>query len=134
AVGVWLWAEMETAAYAMFVTISMSFMGGAMTIRKAFFDPRSETVETWLAFFVASALAAVAVGRLDWLLLAYPLYVMTLSGLILLAIAAGRVRGHVHTDDDTTPERQQLTMSITSLERAGLERAGSPKSSVQTGS
>ena len=117
AVGVWLWAEMETAAYAMMVTVSMSFMGGMMTMRKAYYEPDSETMSTWGAFFVASALAVVAVGKVDWVLMAYPLYVMALSGAIMLAMVLGRMRGIA--PETPAPERRQLTMSIKSLERAG---------------
>ena len=126
AVGVWLWAEMETAAYAMMVTVSMSFMGGMMTMRKAFYDPDSETMATWGAFFVASALALVAVGKVDWVLMAYPLYVMALSAAIMLSMILGRLRKVEPAAP--APERRQLTMSIKSL-----ERAGSPSASAQRG-
>ncbi|WP_299288391.1 hypothetical protein [uncultured Tateyamaria sp.] len=129
AIGIWLWAEMETAAYAMMVTISMSAMGGVLTMKKAYADPGSETMATWAAFFVASALAAVSVGQLDWLLLAYPLYVMALSAAIMLAMVLGRKRAPQVERMDSAM-RRTLTMSIRSLDRAP---AGSTSGTAQKG-
>lgn len=122
AVGIWLWAEMETAAYSLFVTITMSMMGGLLTIKKAYLDPDSETVATWGAFFVSGVLAVVAVGQVDWLLLAYPIYVMVLSASILAAMAMGHAMRPVMIEapSEVTPEtRQQLTLSVMSFQRAG---------------
>ncbi|WP_299589032.1 hypothetical protein [uncultured Tateyamaria sp.] len=129
AVGIWLWAEMETAAYSLMVTIGMSCLGAAFTIKKAFLDPASETMATWVAFFVSALLASLAVGRLDWVLLAYPLYVMGMSGSIIAAILLGRLRQPAHTPEVDTAERRHLTLSVMSL-----ERAGSPSETAQRGS
>lgn len=92
AMGLGLWAITEVAVYALAVTITISLLGGAVTIRKAYRDPRSETLSTWIICFVASGLALVSVGSFDWALLAYPLYLFTLYGAILIAIALGRTR------------------------------------------
>lgn len=119
AVGIWLWAEMESAAYSLFVTITMSMMGGMLTMKKAFLEPRSETCATWAAFFVAGALAVVAIGKVDWLLMAYPLYVMTLSGGIMLAMGLGHLRNARQTDGAQPEPHQQMTLSVMSFQRAG---------------
>jgi hypothetical protein len=124
AVGIWLWSEMESAAYSLFVTISMSMMGGLLTMKKAFLDPTSETWATWVAFFVSAALALVAIGKLDWLLMAYPLYVMALSGGILAAMALGHLRNSRQQAEAPQEHHQQLTLSVMSF-----QRAGSPKPS-----
>ncbi|WP_299368447.1 hypothetical protein [uncultured Tateyamaria sp.] len=139
AVGIWLWAEMETAAYSLMVTIGMSCLGGALTAKKAFDDPDSETMSTWVAFFVASLLAVVAIGRIDWVLLAYPVYVMVLSGGIIVAMVLGRMRAQQPDLPSIPPvpapapdpgySRQQLTMSIMSLERAGSSNGSAQKGS-----
>ncbi|MEM8656412.1 MAG: hypothetical protein AAGF36_16900 [Pseudomonadota bacterium] len=118
AVGVWLWAEMETAAYSLFVTITMSMMGGLLTMKKAFLDPTSETWATWVCFFVSATLATVAIGTVDWLLLAYPLYVMALSGGILMAMALGHLRQARHSARPVTEQHRQLTLSVMSFQRA----------------
>ncbi|WP_299606029.1 hypothetical protein [uncultured Tateyamaria sp.] len=90
AVGVLAWALTETAVYALAITITISMMGGAITVTKAFRSPETETLTTWSASFVAATLAIVAVGGLDWVLLAYPLYLWVLNGAIVLAILLGR--------------------------------------------
>ena len=116
AVGVWLWAEMESAVYSLFVTITMSMMGGLLTMKKAYLDPESETFSTWGAFFVSGALALVAIGRLDWILMAYPLYVMVLSGGIMLCMVVGDWRIGRRAPQET--KHQQLTLSVMSFQRA----------------
>lgn len=92
AVGVIAWALTETAIYALAITITISMMGGAITVAKAFRTPESETLTTWFASFLAASLAIVAVGSLDWVLLAYPLYLWLLNGAIVVAILIGRAR------------------------------------------
>ncbi|WP_299548575.1 hypothetical protein [uncultured Tateyamaria sp.] len=119
AVGIWLWAEMESAAYSLFVTITMSMMGGLLTMQKAFLDPKSETWATWAAFFVSAALAVVAIGGADWLLLAYPLYVMVLSGGIMLCMGAGHVWAARRVPTLPNAPHQQLTLSVMSFQRTG---------------
>lgn len=77
--GVLLWYWTDTSAYALAITISISLLGGSLTAAKAYQDPDSETLSTWVVSFIASALAVVAVGSLTPILLAYPLYLLTES-------------------------------------------------------
>lgn len=92
AVGLALWAATDNAAYALGVTITISLLGGYATIRKAFLDPASETLSTWLICCAAACLAIASVGQFDWVLLAYPLYLATLYGAVVVAIVLGRAR------------------------------------------
>ncbi|MEX3016881.1 hypothetical protein [Gymnodinialimonas hymeniacidonis] len=92
AVGLLLWALTSNAAYALGITITISLLGGSLTVVKAYQEPQSETLSTWITFWIASALAALAVGAWDAVLLAYPLYLLTLYTAILGAIALGRMR------------------------------------------
>ena len=92
AIGLLLWYFTSSAAYALAITISISLLGGSMTVFKAYRDPGSETVSTWMVFWAASALAVVSVGAWDATLLAYPLYLLTLYSAILGAIALGSRR------------------------------------------
>ena len=88
--GLVLWYFTETAAYALAITISISLLGGSVTVLKAYRDPDSETLSTWLLSFIASACAIYSVGTLDWIILAYPLYLFTLNGAIVIAMLLGR--------------------------------------------
>ncbi len=92
ALGLLTWFFTSNAAYALGMTITISLLGGALTVAKAYNDPRSETLSTWLAFWIASALAVISVGAWEPVLLAYPLYLLTLYSAILSAIALGRAR------------------------------------------
>ncbi|KIC48103.1 hypothetical protein [Tateyamaria sp. ANG-S1] len=93
AIGLGLWATTDSAAYALFITISISMLGGAATIAKAYRAPGTETMSTWVISWAASACAICAVGSLDRVLLAYPLYLLCLYTGIILAMAMGRNRG-----------------------------------------
>lgn len=90
ATGLVLWYFTDTAAYALAITIAISLLGGTVTVAKAFRNPDSETMSTWAISFTASLCAIAAIGRPDWILLAYPLYLLTLNGSIVVAIVLGR--------------------------------------------
>lgn len=84
--GLVAWYFTDTAIYALMLTIGVSFLGGAMTVRKAYLSPKSETASAWCIAWVSSILAMCSVGQLDWVLLAYPLYLFTLYSAILFAM------------------------------------------------
>ncbi|MEM6461314.1 MAG: hypothetical protein AAF724_05300 [Pseudomonadota bacterium] len=92
AAGLVLWYYTDTPAYALAVTISISLLAGSATVVKAYRDPGSETMVTWAVSLIASICAMLSVGRVDPILLAYPLYLFTLKGAIVLAIILGRNR------------------------------------------
>jgi hypothetical protein len=58
----------------------------------AFREPGTETFSTWLLFLISSVLALYSVGSLDWVLLAYPLYLTILYAAIAAAMVFGRMR------------------------------------------
>ncbi len=89
--GLILWYFTENASYALAITISISLLGGSVTVLKAYRAPQSETMVTWLMSFIASGCAILSVGTVDWVLLAYPIYLFVLNGAIVLAIVLGRM-------------------------------------------
>jgi len=88
-VGVLLWYLTETAAYTLMITITISLLGGVATATKAWHDPESETLMTWVISLVASVLAILSVGESDLMLLAYPIYLLVLNLLLIGAILFG---------------------------------------------
>ncbi|MEM6483059.1 MAG: hypothetical protein AAF681_14530, partial [Pseudomonadota bacterium] len=90
--GLIAWYVTETAIYALAITISINLLGGAVTLIKAFKFPTSETVATWFLSFLGAIFAVLALGTIDWVLLAYPLYLFALNGAIVVAILLGRRR------------------------------------------
>ncbi|WP_299723197.1 hypothetical protein [uncultured Tateyamaria sp.] len=90
AAGLVLWALTDTAVYALAITISISLMGGSVTVLKAYRDPDSETLSMWFTSCIAAWFAILSVGGVNWILLAYPIYLFVLNGAIVMAIMLGR--------------------------------------------
>ncbi len=88
--GIVMWYFTSNAAYALAITISISLLGGVATMIKAYRDPDSETLACWVISLIAAVLAAFSVGRIDWTLLAYPLYLLALYSSFIIAIISGR--------------------------------------------
>ena len=61
-IGLLLWYFTDNAAYALAITISISLLGGMATIVKAYRDPESETLITWVVSLAASVCAILSVG------------------------------------------------------------------------
>lgn len=89
--GLVLWAWTDNSAYALIISIAISMLGGWVTIKKAYYYPGSETMSTWVMSSMAAALAMLAIGSVDLVLMAYPLYLFTLYVSIVVAITLGRV-------------------------------------------
>lgn len=91
-VGIVAWYFTETAVYALAITISISLLGGSVTVLKAYENPESETFSTWFLALLASVCAVLSVGRIDWIILAYPLYLLTLYTAIVGAMVLGNLK------------------------------------------
>jgi len=89
--GLILWYITDSAAYALFISIGISLLGGSVTIIKAFREPDSETMSTWVVSLVASMYALVSVGKMDLILMAYPIYLLVLYSLIVSAMLLGKL-------------------------------------------
>lgn len=89
-IGLVLWYMTDRAEYALALTITISLLGGTLTIAKSYQRPESETLSSWTMSFLAACCALAAVGSYDWMLLAYPLYLFVLNGAIICAIVLGR--------------------------------------------
>ena len=114
--GLVLWYFTETAAYALAITISISLLGGAATVVKAYRDPDSETLITWVISLIASVCAILAVGKFDLIILAYPLYLFTLYITLVIAIVLGRLRkSSTERDRTVTTPRFSLPSTATVL-------------------
>ena len=99
ALGLIAWAMTSEPAYALLLSIGVNLLGGIATVQKAFDAPETETFSTWVLGLIAALCAIGAVGRLDWVLLAYPVYLATLYvaiiGAMLLRHLVNRVAARV---------------------------------------
>jgi hypothetical protein len=74
--------------------ILADFSGAVLTIVKTFKAPETETTITWLLVGTASLLGALSVGKLDWSLLLYPLYLALANYAVIAAQVLGRTSRH----------------------------------------
>ncbi len=90
AMGLLSWHISDSAIYALVIAIGISLLGAAKTVAKAYRYPNTETVSTWLIALLASVFGVASVGQSDAVLLAYPVYLVTVYTAISLAILTGR--------------------------------------------
>ena len=87
-----VWYFTETAAYALALVITISLLGGTLTIAKAYRSPETETMGMWAISLVASTFALLTVPSMDPVLLAYPMYLFVLYAAITGAMVLGRAQ------------------------------------------
>ena len=92
AAGLTLWAATDEPGLALAATIGTCLVAGCGTVAQAWRHPERETPATWLLFLAAALLALAAVPAPEPLLLAYPLYLVTLYGAVAVALLRPRRR------------------------------------------
>ena len=90
--GLILWYLTNEAAIALVFVIIIDAIGGALTVLKSYEDPGSETLITWLLSGTSGIFAALAVGSLNYILLAYPIYIVAINYAVVVAILLGKAR------------------------------------------
>lgn len=89
AVGLILWYFTHEPAIALYIIIGIDAIGTVLTVQKAYQDPESETLSTWILVCVAGILSIISVGQLNLILLSYPFYIFAANGSIALAMILG---------------------------------------------
>lgn len=92
ALGLILWYFTKEASIALFIVIGIDFTGSVLTIQKSYEKPQTETLSTWVLAFIGGLLTILAVGKLDGILLSYPVFITVINGSIALSILLGRLR------------------------------------------
>ena len=90
AISLILWYFTKEAAIALYIVILIEAAGTFLTIEKAYKNPESETLISWLMSSLAGFFAFLAVGSLNIVLISYPLSVFLMDGGVALAIELGR--------------------------------------------
>jgi len=91
-VGLVLWYLTREAAIALIIIILVDGIGTLLTALKSYKDPESETLVTWILSGTSGIFGMLAVGNINLILLAYPLYIMMANYLIVGAIVLGKRR------------------------------------------
>ena len=89
-VGLVIWYFTNEAAYALFVIIIIDSIGTLLTVVKSYKEPETETISTFVMSGTSGVFGALAVGSLDFILLAYPFYIIVANYAIAGAILLGR--------------------------------------------
>lgn len=72
--GVGLWIYFDNPTLSIIANLVATSFAVTPTIKKAYLKPRTETKITYALGAVSSALAAISVGKIDWVLLLLPIY------------------------------------------------------------
>lgn len=81
--GLCVWVFLDWPLVALLINIGIDMVGAIPTIKKTYYEPRSESLNAWL-FFVAANLINVnlAFGPGPWEQVLYPIYLFLLSATI----------------------------------------------------
>jgi hypothetical protein len=90
--GVAFWRGTHNPTAALLIFIAVDALAASLTIVKAYRDPHSEPLSTWVLSDVSGAFSVLAVGRPSLLLLAYPVYVSVANTVLIVCLIAGRRR------------------------------------------
>ena len=85
-IGLTLWYATKEPAYALFIVILIDFIASFLTIKKSYEDPKSETLSTWIMSSIAAFFGVLAVGKFNFILLAYPFFILLADSSIMIAI------------------------------------------------
>jgi hypothetical protein len=88
-VSLFLWYITKEAAIALFIVIFIDAIGAILTVIKSYENPATETVSSWVLTGIGGLLACIAVGSFNFVLLAFPFYILLASLAILTAIKFG---------------------------------------------
>lgn len=89
-IGIALWLMMDDAMFMLVIALSVSALGGLLTVEKAYRAPTSETSICWTLSAIAACLALLAANTTDIMIVAYPAYLLVLYTGILLAMGLGK--------------------------------------------
>lgn len=132
-VGLLVWYITDSAVYALMISIGISALGGSTTVWKAFRNPKSETLSTWVISAMAACFGVLSVGAFDPLLLAYPVYLLVLYASIVLAMTLGTLTGqepYVESFVWSSRRKQVRRMPPPAVNLHGLAAPASPATST----
>lgn len=89
-IGIILWQVFSSPLLALLSVLVADSIGALMILIKSYKYPETETITMWCLGIVASIFSMFSVGKLDFALLAYPIYLFVASSLIVVAIIIGK--------------------------------------------
>ncbi len=83
--GIITWLVTDNALFSLVMVVIVRAIGVTATVIKTYSHPRSETALPWLLYAVSAVLAMLSVGKLNFELLLYPVYVLTADFAVMFA-------------------------------------------------
>ncbi len=93
-IGIVLWVTLSSPLAALLSVLAAEIIGALMIVIKIYKHPGSETLIMWALGTVASGLNILAVGKLDFALLSFPVYLFVANIAIVSAALLGTRAGH----------------------------------------
>ena len=88
-IGLILWGLYRSPELTLIINIGIDLLGALPTIRKSWYDPKSENRLAWLCFAVASTCNLFAIDRWQWQVAIYPIYMFFITITIYSLLALG---------------------------------------------
>ncbi len=88
--GLIVWYFTKEASYALIFVIFIDSIGTALTAIKSYKDPGSETLITWIMSGTSGIFGMLAVGSMNFILLAYPFYITIANYVIVATLLLGK--------------------------------------------
>ena len=92
-IGLLGWYFTKEAAVALYIVIMIDASATYLTVHKAYLNPETETLVSWVLATLGGLFAAFAVGTLDIVLLSYPVYIFLANGAVVVAMEMGNKGG-----------------------------------------
>lgn len=89
--GLVLWYLTDVPAYALLFVLIVDISGSILTILKSYERPETETISTYLISGTSGIFGLLAVGEPDFVLMAYPLYILVINYVIAGTIVLGKI-------------------------------------------
>ena len=87
-----LWYFTKEPVVALFIVIFIDALGVVLTIIKTRENPSTEPMSAWILTGLAGFFAMLAVGKLNFVLLSFPTYILLASLALILTIKLGAAR------------------------------------------
>lgn len=97
-IGLILWLLTREALFALYIAILIDCIGVFLTVLKAYKEPETETLNTWLISGTSGIFGALAVGSIDLILLSYPIYIILANYIVVGSIIFGRQNQRLNVD------------------------------------
>jgi hypothetical protein len=105
--GLILWAATSEPLMALYLTTMVDAIGGIPTIEKAWKRPESEDKLTWVMFVIANSVNILAIREWTLAIAMYPVYVLILSGVMVVLLFYPREDGKISGAGRKPPQRQE---------------------------